>query len=368
MNISTFLVQKNDLNKTQLLASASEPLAAGQIRLRIELFSLTANNITYASFGDAMGYWNFYPRPLSEDGQANEWGVIPVWGFANVTESLCDGIEIGQRFYGYYPMGNEAVLTPERVSPRGFSVSGHRAALAGVYNQYVNCAFDPFYAHGSEAIQCLLRPLFITSWLIDDLLADNDFYGSEAVIMSSASSKTAYGTAFCMAQRPKDQRPQIIGLTSPGNLAFSESLGCYDQVITYAQIENLSANLPCTYVDFAGNAALRRTIHIQFKALKYSCSVGGTHVDQIGGARDLPGPKATLFFAPAQIAKRAKEWGSVELNTRLVQAWQAFSKNVAQSAPPWLSVSHHSAADAQQAYQTLLKGSLDPRSGQIWSL
>jgi Protein of unknown function (DUF2855) len=368
MNTSTFLVKKSDLSQTQLSLAAQEPLEAGQIRLRIDIFSLTANNITYASFGDAMSYWNFYPRPASDDGQANEWGVIPVWGFANVTESLCEGIAVGQRFYGYYPAANEAVLIPSRVSSARFSVAGHREALAAVYNQYVNCAADPFYAHGSEAIQCLLRPLFITSWLIDDLLADNDFYGSEAVIMSSASSKTAYGTAFCMAQRAKNQRPKIIGLTSPGNVAFSESLGCYDQIITYDQLETLEAARPCTYVDFAGNAALRMRIHSQFSHLKYSCSVGGTHVQELGGAKGLPGPKATLFFAPAQIAKRAKDWGRTDLNTRLVQAWKAFSEAVSQAAPPWLKVTQHSATDAPQAYQTLLKGQSDPRSGQVWSL
>jgi hypothetical protein len=362
MNTSTFLVQKKDLTQTQTLSSTQEPLTTGQIRLHIELFSLTANNITYASFGDAMSYWNFYPR-------TDEWGIIPVWGFANVTESLCEGIAVGQRFYGYYPMSSEVTLTPARVSPAGFSVSdGPRGKLAAVYNQYTNCASDPFYAHGSEAIQCLLRPLFITSWLIDDFLADNEFFGSDAVLMSSASSKTAYGTASCMAQRAKGQRPKIIGLTSPGNVAFTESLGCYDQVITYEQLETQSAALPCTYVDFAGNAALRRRIHGHLSQLKFSCSVGGTHVQELGGAKDLPGPKATLFFAPAQIAKRRDDWGGTVLNQRLVQGWQAFAARVTQTGATWMDVQSHTAASAVQAYQSLLKGQLGPRIGQVWSL
>jgi hypothetical protein len=362
MSTSTFLVKKADLSQTQLSTEPNVALSDGQIRLRIDLFSLTANNITYASFGDAMSYWNFYPR-------TDEWGVIPVWGFANVTESLCEGISVGQRFYGYYPMSNEVVLTPARVSPVGFSVSeGPRGKLAAVYNQYTDCAGDPFYAHGSEAIQCLLRPLFITSWLIDDFLADNDFFGSEAVLMSSASSKTAYGTAFCMAQRPKDQRPKIIGLTSPGNVAFSESLGCYDQIITYGQLESLESQMPCTYVDFAGNAALRRRIHTHFSQLKYSCSVGGTHVQELGGAKDLPGPKATLFFAPAQIAKRRDDWGGAVLNQRLVASWQAFANRVTKTGDSWMDVESHTAASAAKAYQSLLTGHLGPRMGQVWSL
>ncbi len=362
MNTQTFLVKKSDLSQTQLASGAGAPLRPGQVRLSIGLFSLTANNITYASFGDTMSYWNFYPR---ED----EWGIIPVWGFADVVETLCEGIAMGQRFYGYFPMGNEVVLTPARVSPAGFSVSdGARGKLAAVYNQYTNCATDPFYSHGSEAVQCLLRPLFITSWLIDDFLADNSFFDSKAVLLSSASSKTAYGTAFCLAQRPASERPKVIGLTSPGNVAFSESLGCYDQIITYDQLEALSATLRCTYVDYAGNAALRQRIHTHFTQLQYSCSVGGTHVQELGGAKGLPGPKATLFFAPAQIAKRRDDWGGAVLNQRLVQSWHAFAQRVMQSGATWMDIEMHNAASAGAAYTSLLKGQLSPRSGQVWSL
>jgi Protein of unknown function (DUF2855) len=362
MSTQTFLVKKSDLAQTQLLASDAAPLQAGQVRLKIDLFSFTANNITYASFGDAMKYWDFYPR---ED----EWGVIPVWGFASVTESLCEGVTVGQRFYGYYPPASEVVLTPSRTSPAGFSVSNEpRGKLAVVYNSYSNCAADPFYAHGSEAVQCLLRPLFITSWLIDDFLADNSFFGSEAVLLSSASSKTAYGTAFCLSQRPKAERPRIIGLTSPSNLAFTELLGCYDQVITYDQLETLNGSTPATLVDYAGNAALRLRIHTHFKELKYSCSVGGTHVQELGGAKGLPGPKATLFFAPAQIAKRRDEWGSAVLNQRLVQSWQAFAQRVSQPNATWMDVESHTAPTVSSAYANLLKGQLSPRSGQVWSL
>ena len=47
-------------------------LADGEIALRLSRFALTTNNITYAAFGDAMQYWDFYPT-----GQP-EWGHMPV--------------------------------------------------------------------------------------------------------------------------------------------------------------------------------------------------------------------------------------------------------------------------------------------------
>ncbi|MFM7332435.1 MAG: DUF2855 family protein [Brachymonas sp.] len=362
MTSQTFLVQKSSIAQTQWESGASAALAPGHIRLRIDVFSFTANNITYASFGDAMKYWDFYPR-------ADSQGVIPVWGFATVTESLCEGIGLGERFYGYFPPANEVMLEPGKVSATGFAItSGARAQLAAVYNQYTRCSADPFYAHGSEAVQCVLRPLFMTSWLIDDFLADNAFFGSEAVMLSSASSKTAYGTAYCLSQRPKSERPRIIGLTSTGNVAFCQSLGCYDEVLTYDQIQSLPENLACTYVDMAGNAALRMQIHSYFKQLAYSCAVGGTHVGELGGAKGLPGPKAVLFFAPAQIAKRRTDWGPALMAERLVNAWAGFAKAVASSEPAWVQEQRVTRSGAQAAYAQLLEGRSDPRQAQVWYL
>ena len=66
----------------------------------------------------------------------------------------------------------------------------------------------------------LLRPLFITSFMIDDFLHDNDFFGASTVLISSASSKTSYGLAFMLSLRA-DKRYQVIGLTSVGNCLAS---------------------------------------------------------------------------------------------------------------------------------------------------
>ena len=365
MSTLDFLVRKDRLATTELRKTAESPLAGGQVRLGVDKFALTANNITYAAFGDAMSYWEFYP---AQDG----WGRIPVWGFGTVLESRCPGIAAGERFYGYYPMSSQVVLQPARLSPAGFfDGAEHRAGLHAVYNSYARCATDPFHMAQTEDVEALLRPLFITSWLIDDFLADNDFFGAReqgdaVVVLSSASSKTAYGTGFQLAQRTGIE---LIGLTSAANLEFCNSLGCYHRVLAYDQIDRIAADTACVYVDFAGNAALRRSIHSRFKNLKYSCSVGGTHVEQLGGARDLPGPRATLFFAPAQIKKRNAEWGADGLGQRLLQAWHAFVGKVSDPAAPWLVVERHRGPDAvEAAYAKVLGGHGDPRVGHILSM
>ncbi len=360
MSTTTLQVRKDHLAETRLLTQEDAPLAPGQVRARVESFALTSNNITYAAFGDAMNYWQFFPT--GEEG----WGIVPVWGFATVLQSLHAGVAVGERLWGYWPMASAAVLQPARLTQAGFSdAAPHRAGLHAVYNSYLRCNTDPFYSAKTEGLQALLRPLYMTSWLIDDFLADNDFFGATTMLLSSASSKTAYGTAFQLAQR---SGIQVVGLTSPANLSFCESLGCYHRVLPYDALEQLAADTPSVYVDFAGNADLRRAIHTRFTQLKYSCSIGGTHVDQLGGGKDLPGPRPTLFFAPAQVKKRSTDWGGEELGRRLVGAWQTFRARVSQGPDAWLEVREHRGAPAvQAAYAQVLQGRGDARLGHMLS-
>lgn len=360
------LIRKDDLSSTRVRTTEETALAEGQVRLRIDQFALTSNNITYAAFGESMNYWQFFPT--GEEG----WGCIPVWGFASVVQSLHPGVAVGERLYGYVPMASSVVLAPERLSPARFADgTPHRAGLPPVYNQYFRCTRDPLYTPDTEDLQALLRPLFITSWLIDDFFDDNDFFGARPgiALLSSASSKTAYGTAFQMHRRPGIE---VVGLTSAANKAFCQSLGCYHRVLAYEELDQVAADVPCVYVDFAGNGELRRAIHTRFSQLRHDCVIGGTHVEQLapaGTAKELPGPRAAFFFAPAQIKKRTEEWGAEGFGQRMVQAWQGFLAKVAQPATPWLTAEHHDGAEAvQAAYAQVLSGRGDPRVGHILSL
>jgi hypothetical protein len=264
-------------------------------------------------------------------------------------------------------MASGAVLQPDKLTAAGFrDATPHRDGLPAVYNQYVRTSTDPFHAAGTEDVQALLRPLFVTSWLIDDFLADSACFGATTVLLSSASSKTAYGTAFLLAQRPG---LRVVGLTSAANRGFCESLGCYHEVLAYEELERLAADTPCVYVDFAGNVELRRRIHERFPDLRFSLAVGGTHVEHLGGAKGLPGPKVTLFFAPDRVKKRQADWGLERLGQKLVESWHAFLARVSDPARPWLEVQRHEGADAAlAAYRQVLGGRGDPRAGHIVTL
>ena len=368
MDAKTFLVSRQDLRLTRVEPDpqASVPLPAGAVRMRIGLVALTANNITYGAFGDTMHYWDFFPAPVEG------FGSIPVWGFADVAESRVEGIAVGERFYGYWPMAEQAVLQPMQVNARGFADGApHRAALAAIYNQYLRCSADPGYRADAQAHVALLRPLFTTAFLIDDFLADNAFFGAGTVLLSSASSKTGYGTAFCLAQRRGTPgAPRVVGLTSAANLAFTKSLACYDEVLAYDTIESLPLDGRAVYVDFNGGVPLRAAVHAHFgDALAYSCSVGAANWSETGSGKGLPGPKPTLFFAPAQAKKRLADWGGAGFQQRLGAAWSAFMRPVTDPDAPWLVVERGRGLGALEAvYDTLLDGGADPRNGHVVDL
>ncbi len=362
----TFVVEKRDLRRSHWNEAPAVALDPGQVRLRIDRFALTSNNITYGAFGEAMSYWEFFPT-----GDA-AIGCIPVWGFADVVESRAAGVEPGDRFYGYLPMADEVVLGPVRTDARGFvDVAAHRQNLYGIYNQYARTTTDPLYGDGQEDLIALLRPLFMTSFLIDDFLADNNFFGAGTVLVSSASSKTAYGLGFCLARRRREGLlKETIGLTSNGNARFVRALGCFDDVVAYEDVSAVAGKAPAVYVDISGNASLRSIIHHHFgDRLLYSCSVGGTHWQELGSAKGLEGPRPTLFFAPAQAKKRVAEWGATVLQQRLAAAWLAFIATVSAPDAPWLHVVTGRGSDAvASTYAALLEGTVPANEGHVLGL
>ncbi len=348
---------------------AARPLAEGEARLAVERFALTANNVTYAAFGDAMKYWQFFPAPDPA------LGCLPVWGFATVAESRAEGVAVGRRVWGCLPAGSHLVVRPVRLGAAGF-VDGtpHREGLAPVYAQVAFCDADPAWRADREDLQSVLRPLFTTSFLLDDFLAGEGFFGARRLLLSSASSKTAIATAYCLQQRPRGERPAIVGLTSPGRRDFVGALGLYDEVLAYEELPRLDAAVPTLYVDFAGDAALRAAVHRQFDAtLTYSCAIGGTHWQALGGGQGLPGPRPVLFFAPAQAQRRAapppEGWGREGLQQRIGQAWRGFVDAAAGGARPWLHVVQRPGGDALlQAWAAQLAGRVDASEGTICSL
>ena len=349
--MSDFLIKRNDLRRCRIVESEPIEVGDGQVLLRIDNFGLSANNVTYAVMGEAMSYWDFFPT-------VEGWGRVPVWGFADVEQSKSEGVESGTRVYGYLPPSTSLLVRPTRVDGDGFvDSSPHRAALPSAYHRYLVTESDPFYSADTEEIQMLLRPLFFTSFLIDDQLADEQLTERGPIVLSSASSKTAIAAAFLLAQR---ERTNLIGLTSPRNTEFVESLGIYSRTVTYEEIDTLDKGA-ATYVDIAGAAAVRQAVHSHFgDGLLHSMVVGASHWEELGsGANNLPGPSPAFFFAPDRVAKRSTDWGRGALEQRVADAWHPFCRWTG----GWLGV-HRSRGfeGVERAYRDLLEGRTNPRS------
>lgn len=346
------------------MAESEEPpsLEPGQALLRVDSFGLTANNVTYAVFGDAMSYWKFFPAGAAAD---EGWGRVPVWGFAEVEASEAEGVGPGTRVYGYLPPSSHLVVTPSRAGGSGFvDATEHRAALPPAYNGYQATTDDPFYDDQTEALQMLLRPLFMTSFLIDDQLDDDGLASRGPVVMSSASSKTAIGTAFLLSRR---EGVEVVGLTSERGAEFASGLGVYSSVVLYEEAGSLGGG-PATFVDIAGDGAVRRAVHEAYgDDLLASIAVGATHRKAFGagGGGDLPGPAPALFFAPDRVTKRSADWGGTGLGERAAGAWRPFCA----WAGGWLEVLEGEGFDAvERAWGDVLEGRVAPQQAHVVSL
>jgi len=356
--MTDFLVKRGELRECRVAESEPPALEPGQALLRIDTFGMTANNVTYAVFGEAMHYWDFFPT--AEEG----WGVLPTWGFAEVERSEADGVEPGARLFGYLPASSHLLVTPADADERGFvDGSPHREALPSAYHRYLTTGHDPFYRPGTEEIQMLLRPLFFTSFLIDDQLDDEGLTGRGPVLISSASSKTALAAAFLLARR---EGVELIGLTSPRSVEFVEGLGIYGRTVAYDAIESLERG-PATFVDVAGDGEVRHAVHSHYgDELAHSMAVGFTHWEEgEGPGQDLPGPTPAFFFAPDRVNKRSKDWGRAEFETRVADAWHPFCEWMG----GWLETIPGEGFEAiRSAYLDVLEGRVEPRRAHVLTL
>lgn len=332
-------------------------LTDGQVLFRVDRFALTANNISYALTGDALGYWRFFP---AEPG----WGRIPAMGFGDVIDSRHPDVAVGTRCFGFYPMSRYLTIEPGAVSPAQIVDSAaHREGLAPVYNQYAPVASDSLHAREHEDAIMLLRGLFMTSFLAEDFLEENERFGASDILISSASSKTSIALAFVAA---RTKRARTVGLTSATHRAFVEGLGLYDEVAVYEDLPQCKSDTPTVFVDMAGNANLLQAVHQHFgDALKYSCRIGATHWEAAGDPGELVGGASEFFFAPRQIQKRVADWGPDGFQERVGTVWAAFRD----SSKDWLEVERGTGRKALvETYLQTLEGKSHPNRGHVLSL
>ena len=351
-------VDKSKLASAELVDMDPGALADGGVRLAVESFSVTANNVTYAVVGDGFGYWNFFPAPEGK-------GIVPMWGHARVVESNSPDFAVGERVYGYLPMASHLDVIPGKVSASGFvDMAPHRQPMSPIYNQYSRLAADPEHDPAREGERMIFGPLFKTGFLIEYFMRSQDWFGAGQVVLTSASSKTAMGLASVAKRRSPSVRR--VGLTSAGNVDFVKASGLYDEVLSYDEVSSILPE-PSVTVDFAGNAGLLGQLHHHFgDALKYSCLVGATHIEErgggLGGGASLPGPTPTLFFAPDHAVALFKEHGPEKAGAMVAESWHGFLEDAGGS----IEIERHQGLGAaRDIFVEMLGGKVDPAKGIV---
>ncbi|TDF39373.1 DUF2855 family protein [Alteromonadaceae bacterium M269] len=356
LTVQELWVKRHQINETKMfdVVIKDNELGENQVIMKIESFGFSANNITYASMGEKMRYWGFFPAE-------GEWGKVPVWGYGVVTASNHPDVPVGEKYFGYFPMATHLLITADKVTDYGLrDSSSWRVSNSPVYDNYVRCATDISYQADQEAWDLNFRPLYMTSFILDDYLSEVVSKDVDDVVFTSASSKTAYGTAFLMKtlKEERGMNVNVVGLTSASNVEFVESLGCFDQVCSYDDLSPLSADKYSWLVDFAGSPSLLNRFDQYSNNFKRLVKVGATDwQDQKESKTELNEALAQeLFFAPSHVAKRREEWGVDRFNKAYAKAWLSFAKHV----KPLLKVNDVDGIGQVDAlYQGFLAGDVD---------
>jgi hypothetical protein len=363
--MSEFQVSKINYEEFRIvdIDLSSSELNEGEVLVKIDKFALTANNITYAVVAEQIGYWKFFPPHQATSGTDEDlsaWGILPVWGFANVVRSNNSDVPVGERIFGYFPPATHLVMKPSNVSEATWlDASEHRLALPAGYNIYRKVESGSASDERLEDERMLLYPLHITSFSLYDFFQSNDWFGATQLVMISASSKTSTGLAYGV-QKDKDA-PSLVALTSSRNLQMVTDLGVYDQNLCYDQITEIDANKPTVIVDMSGNGQVLNDLHKHLgDNMKFCSNVGVTHWKEIKKGPDFIKSRSEVFFAPSQLQKRIKEWG--------MDGFEKVSANyLAHSfarSREWLKMTDVEGLDGMASiYPKLCKGDIAPEVG-----
>lgn len=298
--------------------------------LAVERFALTANVLTYAATGNDYGYWSLYPA-------ASGRGHVPVWGYATGT-TPDDGLSTS--VFGLLPMASHVALDLRATRNGWRETSDTRALLNPVYNRYA-------HAEGTIAqrnANMLFRPLLIAAFVLDQWLQEEARFGADAILVTSASSKTALGLAM-LAQN----HTSVIGVTAPSRLDFVRDTEMFDTVLPYGGAVTREGTV--AIVDFAGDDRMLADMQRQLgNRCKRVVRIGRTHWS-------APSCDAGRFFAPVHIERLVRAWGAEAFEERLSTTIDRFETLSA----AWFTKRYLDGADAiLKGYRELADGLIDP--------
>ena len=233
----------------------------------------------------------------------------------------------------------------------------------------------------------LYRPLFWTSYWCEDWMFSSKYRDANQIIISSASSKTAFCLAYLIKKRITKgdiSNVTLTGITSKSNLGFTRGLHLYDKVLEYdsfASLKPTSGNGKWIYADLAGNENFNDRLFSHLgsnlvagialgltnlspsapdaSSIKWSTNTF-TNTPSNAGKKELE-----QFFMPEWLNVRRHQFSIEEISALQNRAW----KDLMKDCGSWVKMKHISGGDAVKlAYGKVTKGGFGPDEGMIWSL
>lgn len=214
-------------------------LVSNNIRVQTRLVSLTANNLTYARLGSIANWWDgfpvsaFLPPPYND---TRKYGIVPVWGYAKITESKITDLKVGMILYGFWPSSTLPIdLQLEPTEPTGHYIDTkpHRQTMWSYYHRYTLAPSSLDLQSPSLAAETVFKPLFecahsLNAYILGPLATHpapktsstpswpHADLTNTAVISLSASGKTARAFNDALLNtRPASTGPQaFIAITT----------------------------------------------------------------------------------------------------------------------------------------------------------
>jgi hypothetical protein len=236
----------------------------------------------------------------------------------------------------------------------------------------------------------LYRPLFWTAFWCEDWLASSSYRnGARRVLVSSASSKTAFCLAYCIRRRAVPGM-RVVGLTSEKNLAFTRRLGLFDDVAEYDAFVTTGTNAVrlenhrWIYVDVRGDDAFNRRVFQRFGTegghVVANIALGMTNLSPATTTPEASSTDWTAnpfsskapthgqlepFFMPEWLNVRKRQLSPTDIFDMQNRAWSA----LVQDGAHWVEIERVSGEHAvKEAYQRMVTGGVAPERGEVWSL
>lgn len=260
------------------------------------------------------------------------------------------------------------------------------------YNQLLRCATDPQYDSSPqmEDLTMLYRPLFWTSFWCEDWLFKSGYRGANNILISSASSKTAFCLAYLIRKRfdrGEVSQKRVIGLTSKRNVAFTIGLSLYDDVVEYDSLATSAStrvlpDQPWMYVDVSANDVLNTAVIAHLgQNLVASIALGMTNLSPSApnalsanwtlntfaddGEKRKSSDSMEAFFMVEWLNVRKHQLSPRDIHRMQDKAW----KELMRDCVGWVSLERvFGAEDVKRAYERVVTEGFKPHEGFIWSL